>query len=120
MGTHEGVIKIRDIRRKGTESERWNLDKFNSFQGTPWEPIPGREGIELKTCVHVPKDTDPVNPVAKGEDKEAIPRRVRITREQIRMQGFIVGCPGCRAVNRGLPAVNHTEEIGRASCRERV
>ena len=29
--------------------------------------------------------------------------------------GFTVGCPGCRAVNRGLPAVNHSE-----ACRNRI
>ncbi len=29
--------------------------------------------------------------------------------------GFTVGCQGCRAVNRGLPAVNHNEE-----CRVRI
>ena len=42
-------------------------------------------------------------------------RRARINRETIRKLGFTVGCPGCRAVNRNLPAVNHNEE-----CRRRI
>ena len=88
IGTNEGVIKVRDIRRKGKEAERWSLDKFNAFQGTPWEPIPGREGIELQTRVHVPKDTDPVNPVTTGEDEEVIPRRVRISSCQGGKKGY--------------------------------
>ena len=51
----------------------------------------------------------------EGEDKEFIVRRMRITREFIRKAGFTIGCPGCRAVNRGQSAVNHSEE-----CRKRI
>ena len=46
----------------------------------------------------------------EGEEKDFIVRRMRITREFIRKAGFTNGCPGCRAVNRGQPAVNHNEE----------
>ena len=90
------------------------MEKFNKVKGTPWEPVPGRQGIELKCRINLPEDKDPVERVMSGEPREVVPRRVRITREQVRMAGFTVGCPGCRAVNRGLPAVNHNEE-----CRKR-
>ena len=114
MGASEGVIKVRDVRRHGIETDKWNLARFNDFKGVPWEPIPGREGIELKCRVNVPREGAGVEAPMIGEDREPVHRRVRITREQVRMMGFTVGCPGCRAVHRGLPAVSHIEE-----CRKR-
>ena len=115
VGTKEGVIKARDIRRRGTKEEQWDLGKFNEFRGVPWEPVPGREGIEIKARINMPRDREPVRPPMVGEEREAVPRRVKITREQVRTMGFTVGCQGCRAVNRGLPAVIHSEE-----CRKRM
>ena len=47
IGTHEGVVKVRIVRRKGSHEERWNWEEFNAFRGAPWEPIPGRPGIEM-------------------------------------------------------------------------
>ena len=95
-------------------TRRWDLGKFNKVKGVPWEPTPGREGIEIRARVHVPRDNSAPEAPMEGEAKEVVPRRVRITREQVRMAGFTVGCPGCRAINRGQPAVNHTEQ-----CRKR-
>ena len=65
IGTSGGVIKVRDIKRKG-EHEQWDIAKFNALQGVPWEPIPGREGIELKTRVYVREDKSPVDPPLQG------------------------------------------------------
>ena len=100
MGTKEGVIKVRDVRKHGIETDKWNLAQFNAFQGVPWEPIPGREGIELKCRVNMPRDSEGVTQPMEGQDSDLVHRRVRITREQVRLMGFTVGCPGCRAVNR--------------------
>ena len=97
--TEEGVVKVRDVRKYGMEGEIWCLDKFDKVKGVPWEPIPGRQGIELKCRVNLPEDKTPVERPMQGEKEEVIPRRVRITREQVRMAGFTIGCPGCRAVN---------------------
>ena len=49
-----------------------------------------------------------------GEHRDLVHRRVRIIREQVRMMGFTVCCPGFRAVNRNLPAVNHNEVCAHA------
>ena len=100
---------MRDIRRHGIETDKWNLSQFNDFKGVPWEPVPGREGIEIKCRVNLPRDRSGVEPPMVGEDRPLVHRRVKITREQVRLMGFTVGCPGCRAVNRNLPAVNHNE-----------
>ncbi len=44
-----------------------------------------------------------------------MPRRHRITKRDLEKFGFTVGCPDCRAANRGSTAVGHTEE-----CRKRI
>ena len=33
IGTKEGAIKVRTIRRKGSEEERWNWDEFKDIKG---------------------------------------------------------------------------------------
>jgi len=114
IGTKDGVIKVRDTRSLG-EEEAWNVQWFNDTRGTPWEPIPGRTGIEIRSRVLLPEDRHKPIPVIRGEEGDYIVRRMRINRETIRKLGFTVGCPGCRAVNRNLPAVNHNEE-----CRKRI
>ena len=91
------------------------MRRFNDIRGTPWEPIPGREGIEIRSRVVIPIDRTGPRQLIEGEESDFSVRRMRITREFIRKVGFAIGCPGCRAVNRGQPAVNHNEE-----CRRRV
>ena len=48
IGTKDGVIKARDVRSM-EEKEAWNIGRFNDIRGTPWEPVPGREGIEIRS-----------------------------------------------------------------------
>ena len=36
IGTREGCIKVRDIRRYGEIQARWNPEELNEFQGAPW------------------------------------------------------------------------------------
>ena len=43
------------MRRKGSEEDRWNWDEFNKIRGTPWEPIPGRPGIEFTANIGAEK-----------------------------------------------------------------
>ena len=54
IGTPAGVIKVRTFRRRGSDEERWNLEEVNAFRGVPWEPIPGREGVKIRSRVYVP------------------------------------------------------------------
>ena len=51
VGTEQGVIKARAFRRRGSEKERWLKGHVKSVGGIPWEPIPGREGVEIKSSV---------------------------------------------------------------------
>jgi hypothetical protein len=52
--------------------------------------------------------------IAKGKN-ECTRRRFRIKKDDLEKFGYTTGCPGCRAVNRGTTAANHTEE-----CRSRI
>jgi hypothetical protein len=83
--------------------------------GVPWEPIPGREGIEIKSSVNLPKDESEIKETEAGVEKEIVKRRMKIVKEDIREFGMTAGCKGCIAVNRGGQAVNHSE-----ICRNRI
>ena len=77
--------------------------------------MPGRGEIEIGSKIIIPIDRGEPRQSIEGEEKDFIVRRMRITREFIRKVGFTIGCPWCRAVNRGQSAVNHNEE-----CRARI
>ena len=57
--TKDGVIKVMTFKRR-PEGERWNLEELENAKGLPWEPIPGREGIEIKSRVHIPTEREPL------------------------------------------------------------
>ena len=81
--------KANSFRRKGEHGERWNREELDSFKGLPWEPIPGREGLEIKTSVHIPgseQETFSKSPVGE-EEGEATTRRVRIERDDVKKFG---------------------------------
>ena len=73
VGTKEGVIKVRSIRRKGTNEERWNTIQLDEMKGTPWEPQPGRDShnVESKIIVHREPPPEPIE-LPKGVE---LPRR---------------------------------------------
>ena len=41
IGTTEGVIKVRTVRRKGSPEERWDTVGIDSMKGIPWELVLG-------------------------------------------------------------------------------
>ncbi len=55
IGTQEGVCKVRTVRRKGSAEERWNWDQFGSMKGVPWEPEPGRPGVQVRANIVFPR-----------------------------------------------------------------
>lgn len=113
VGTKDGVLKARSFRRK-PESLRWDWEFFKEVKGTPWEPIPGREGIEIKSRVTMPEDIK-ISKVPEGEEREIRSRRVRILKSDIERFGFTQNCAGCRSINRGGKPMNHSE-----ACRKRI
>ena len=114
IGTKEGVVTATDFRRKRDHDARWHVESFDAFVGIPWQPIPGVGTEELRTFVSVPVDPSPIAEIPIGRD-DYIPRRFRIRKEDLENYGYTVGCPGCRAANRGVTHMGHTEE-----CRKRI
>ena len=55
IGTPDGCIKSRDVRRYGSEEEKWDQDKFMSMSGVPWEPIPGMKSCDIRFKIAVPR-----------------------------------------------------------------
>ena len=40
VGIAEDVVKARDFKRMGSQSDRSNVESILESVGTPWEPIP--------------------------------------------------------------------------------
>jgi len=90
---------------------------FSGVVGLPWEPVPGREGIEVKSSVAFAKETDGSNMSHETEDadKKKKVRAVYISRADISRYKITPGCEGCKRANRGDAPGNHSDE-----CRIRV
>ena len=115
IGTSEGVLKARDFRRKPENGGRWSRADFDKFIGVPWELYPGIKGsTEMRSKVRLPQEPAEVTRPIRGKD-EYVPRRFRIQKSDLQKFGYTAGCPGCRAANRGLTAMGHSEE-----CRRRI
>ena len=69
IGTREGVVKVRDVKMKARKEDRWNVHQFNELTGTPWEPIPGRPGVEITTRVNIPDDGEGLSKEVEGETR---------------------------------------------------
>ena len=65
--------------------QRWDPASFSWIVGLPWEPVPGREGIEVKSSVAFAKETDGSNMHHDAEetDKKKKARAVNISRADI-------------------------------------
>eukprot|EP00969_Alexandrium_andersonii_P228547 10093597-Alexandrium_andersonii.AAC.1 len=49
--------------------------------GSAWEPVPGREGIEVKARVEVPKEREAPQPCPEPEEQEYDRRQPKIKKE---------------------------------------
>ena len=84
------------------------------MQGTPWEPVPGRQDGELKSRVIIRQED--ITPIPETSDDAPTARRFYIKRKDVIQYGATPGCRGCEAALRGEEVSrNHTEE-----CRDRI
>ena len=83
------------------------------MQGTPWEPIPGRRGMEVKSRFKVRGEKGTIPPPST---REVIPRRIYIRSEDVSESkyGLTLGCKGCEAANRWSNGIHS------GVCRKRV
>ena len=116
IGTPDGVIKVRTIRRKAGDSLRWDKALLHSVRGLPWEPVPGRDSVEVPISVSVPDEDKVVLPAAENSEKVIVTRDFKIYRSDVKDFGLTPGCKGCLAADAGHPvAKNHSAE-----CRSRM
>ena len=108
------MVKVRTIRRHGIREKQWDKEKLNNFQGVPWEPVPGREGAEIKSQVEMRPIEGAPQRVLEPARREIIMRRSKITKEDVNNFGRTPGCHGCEAALKGLSR-DHNEE-----CRKRM
>ena len=109
IGTSRGVIKVRTVRRKAEMDKQWDVEVMKGMRGVPWEPVPGRGGIEIKSRVEMPKTEGMPPRIEEPPPKEYVRRIPKIKRDDVREWGLTPGCQGCVAANRGGPPRNHTQ-----------
>ena len=96
IGTDKGVVKCRTIWRKATEEERWDRSAVESMKGTPWEPEPGRDtievGIRLRRWTEVETSQGPRIP--EGVPQVRRPYRYRVSKELVKEheKTYLVAC----------------------------
>ena len=102
IGTSEGTVKARDFKKLADVTQRWNADRIKALQGTPWQPVPGKneEAIPVRVRLAEEGSIQP-SPDSIGEPKPEIKRRARISRNDVIRVGYTIGCPGCEAISRG-------------------
>ena len=108
VGNEKGVVKTRTYTVR-PEGQRLQKEEFEGFQGVPWEPIPGRGGIEIKSSIKIQENYGDVE-LREPEIRAEQIRRLRITKQDLDNYEMTIGCPGCRAKNRGEISANHSEE----------
>ncbi len=53
------------------------------MKGLPWAPVPGREGIEIRSRITMPREEGEIKDREAGrEEAEVVPRRVRIVKRK--------------------------------------
>jgi hypothetical protein len=66
IGAPEGVVKCRDFRRKPEGEAKWNSEELSQVRGSPWQPTPGRDSIEVKCQINMPLDNSPITEMLEG------------------------------------------------------
>ena len=84
------------------------------MQGVPWEPIPGKEGVEIKSKITFKEDGDKIPEVVEGKEEDKKRRRFRVEKEDVMKNGGTEGCEACSRIMRGARGGNHIER-----CRKR-
>jgi len=115
VGTSIGVLKVRSVRSCTSIADQWKSMSLFEIAGVPWRPIPGRDGVELKSHVRMASEFGDKMEHAEGQQQPFVARAVEFLKEDIKKYGMSPGCAGCTAANRGTPAVNHSD-----SCRIRI
>ena len=113
VGTPQGVLKVRTIRRRVPDS-RWNPHLLNNFVGVPWDR--GARPVEEPSSEEQLKPLPSAEQIPQQEILDAekqirdfkIYRKDILQREKDHGDGFTPNCPGCLAARRNAVPKNHS------------
>ena len=84
---------------------------IKAIKGTPWDPISSEKlSVNMGENAEQPKDVP-----APPEVGMKFPRRLKITKEDIRRFGYTPGCQGCIAIAARKTVQGHNDK-----CRDRI
>ena len=117
IGTNVGVFRVSSVMRK-PEDERWSAARVRDLVGSPSQPVPGQMGRRMPAYSrrhHATAPTDDsTNPQERGDQQST--RNWKVYRQEVLDNGGTPGCPGCRAIIRGIGTrAGHTQR-----CRDRL
>jgi hypothetical protein len=116
IGDQEGVWKTRTLQRR-PESERWKSMNAEYVTGVPWNVSaddPNVDGEQMEIIKANPGDLER-EAKPKDDSDITIPRRWKISKQDLLTHGFSARCEGCKALLAKRPARNHSED-----CRKRL
>lgn len=113
IGTREGVLCSSAIRRINS-ARRWSTEDVLGVRGVPWHREPELEEHTQWEGLRLPQEdqADIARIPVQGETQV---RRMRLKKEDYEPHGYTTGCPGCRALLRGVAPQTHSEP-----CRRRM
>jgi hypothetical protein len=112
IGTKEGPIKVRDVRRR-PDDEKWRQEVLD-IDFTTIRPNKSSD-TRIKTFIE-PGLANPAVPRPVLETVNPAARRCRLYAGDFQTHGLTIACAGCKAISRGSKvAVNHSER-----CRARL
>ena len=82
------------------------------MQGVPWEPVPGREGMEVRAQVNIPSASEEVLNIVQGHERSKGFGDLGVTRKDVMKHDPTLGCHGCRALME-----NRSDSMGRGMYR---
>ena len=109
VGNRSGVWLTRTVRRKPAK-ERWDRSNLEMVVAVPWrksEDDPRRDGEHIKSEVIVMNEE--YKEKLEAEEHVLVPKRVYISRENLKEFGFTASCPGC------IPRDCETSAYGKVS-----
>ena len=99
IGDRKGVWKTRTLQRR-PESERWSSRNAECVTGVPWnvsaeDPNPDGEQMEV---IRVGLGEAGEEAKTKDDDDITVPRRWKISKQDLLTHGFSAKCAGCKAI----------------------
>ena len=106
--TSDGVLKGGSVKRMPSQ-ERWDPSDLDGLRGTPWNLRPklAEDVDSLPVRIDLPAAEGRLTP--EPAQRDGAPRNLYVTKKDVEGH-YTAGCPGCIAIQVGLPARSHNSE----------